>query len=80
MTSFLIRTQGSKTTRMYYVLEENGEDDDGIPTPEVSNLEYVSLTTHPDAFGVKPVPLLWGSAGTPNNHTYSFRSNQSEAN
>jgi len=35
-------------------------DEDGIPEPDFTNLDYVNLTTHPDAFGVDPVPISWG--------------------
>ena len=35
-------------------------DDDGIPIPEISQHDYVNLTTHADAFGVDPVPISWG--------------------
>jgi len=35
-------------------------EDDGIPIPENTQLDYVNLTTHPDAFGVDPVPISWG--------------------
>ena len=34
--------------------------DDGIPDPEFTQLEYLNLTTHSDAFGVDPVPISWG--------------------
>lgn len=36
------------------------DDDDGIPIPETSSLDYVNLTTHTDTFGVDPVPISWG--------------------
>jgi GTP cyclohydrolase II len=39
-------------------LDEDAND--GIPTPEISSLDYVNLTTHSDAFGVDPVPISWG--------------------
>ena len=35
-------------------------DDDGIPVPEITSLDYVNLTTHADTFGVDPVPISWG--------------------
>jgi len=35
-------------------------EDDGIPVPEITQQDYVNLTTHPDAFGVDPVPISWG--------------------
>jgi len=34
--------------------------DDGIPEPEVTQYDYISLTSHSDAFGVDPVPISWG--------------------
>mmetsp|Transcript_4510 Transcript_4510/g.5862 ORF Transcript_4510/g.5862 Transcript_4510/m.5862 type:complete len:271 (+) Transcript_4510:209-1021(+) len=36
------------------------EEDDGIPIPEITQADYVNLTTHADAFGVDPVPISWG--------------------
>ena len=35
-------------------------DDDGIPVPEMTSLDYVNLTSHTDAFGVDPIPVSWG--------------------
>ena len=35
-------------------------DDDGIPVPEMTTLDYVNLTSHTDAFGVDPIPVSWG--------------------
>jgi hypothetical protein len=35
-------------------------DDDGIPVPEITALDYVNLTSHTDAFGVDPIPVSWG--------------------
>ena len=36
------------------------DEDDDIPVPEITNLDFVNLTTHSDAFGVDPVPISWG--------------------
>ena len=36
------------------------KDSDGIPFPEISDLDYVNLTSHSDQFGVDPVPISWG--------------------
>ena len=33
---------------------------DMIPTPQFTTLDYVSLTSHPDSFGVDPIPISWG--------------------
>ncbi len=33
---------------------------DMIPTPQFTKLDYVSLTSHPDSFGVDPIPISWG--------------------
>ena len=33
---------------------------DDIPTPEFTQLDYVNLTSHSDAFGVDPIPISWG--------------------
>jgi len=41
-------------------LKQEHEDDD-IPTPENTDLDYVNLTTHSDTFGVDPVPISWGN-------------------
>ena len=35
-------------------------DDDIIPIPEITSLDYVNLTSHPDNFGVDPIPISWG--------------------
>ncbi|KAI2503336.1 GTP cyclohydrolase N terminal [Fragilaria crotonensis] len=35
------------------------KDEDGIPFPELSSLDYVNLTSHSDQFGVDPVPISW---------------------
>lgn len=35
-------------------------DNDGIPVPEITSLDYVNLTSHTDAFGVDPIPISWG--------------------
>ncbi|KAK1748821.1 GTP cyclohydrolase 2 [Skeletonema marinoi] len=35
-------------------------DDDGIPVPETTTLDYVNLTSHTDSFGVDPIPVSWG--------------------
>mmetsp|Transcript_12030 Transcript_12030/g.15687 ORF Transcript_12030/g.15687 Transcript_12030/m.15687 type:complete len:465 (-) Transcript_12030:197-1591(-) len=40
--------------------EDKEEVDDGIPTPEYSPMDYVSLTSHSGAFGVDPIPISWG--------------------
>lgn len=34
--------------------------DDGIPIPQISEVDYVNLTSHSDAFGVDPIPISWG--------------------
>ena len=31
-----------------------------IPLPEVSEDSHITLTSHPDSFGVDPVPISWG--------------------
>ena len=31
-----------------------------IPEPEVSGDSHIILTSHPDSFGVDPVPISWG--------------------
>jgi hypothetical protein len=33
---------------------------DGIPIPEITQLDYVNLTSHTDAFDVDPIPISWG--------------------
>mmetsp|Transcript_28607 Transcript_28607/g.58138 ORF Transcript_28607/g.58138 Transcript_28607/m.58138 type:complete len:179 (+) Transcript_28607:404-940(+) len=38
---------------------DHEQDDDGIPIPEVTDLDYVNLTTHADTFGIDPVPISW---------------------
>lgn len=48
----------SSLFRLFF--HENQLGDDGIPVPEVTNIDYVSLTSHSDAFGVDPVPISWG--------------------
>jgi GTP cyclohydrolase II len=37
-------------------------EQDGVPLPEFNDGEHqlISLTSHPDAFGVDPVPISWG--------------------
>lgn len=40
--------------------EDKEIENDGIPVPEITQLDYVNLTTHSDAFGVDPVPISWG--------------------
>jgi GTP cyclohydrolase II len=36
-------------------------DDDGIPLPDITQLDdYVSLTSHTGTFGVDPIPISWG--------------------
>ena len=45
------------------VSKGNTNDDDTIPTPEITSLDhggYLNLTSHSDAFGVDPIPLSWG--------------------
>lgn len=34
--------------------------DDGIPIPDNTPLDYVSLTSHANTFGVDPIPISWG--------------------
>jgi len=34
--------------------------DDTIPEPDNAPIDYVNLTSHPDAFGVDPIPISWG--------------------
>lgn len=35
--------------------------EDGIPLPEPNpGLDFITLTSHPDSFGVDPVPISWG--------------------
>ena len=36
------------------------ESQDDIPVPEFTQLDYVNLTSHSDAFGVDPIPISWG--------------------
>lgn len=38
--------------------KEYAEDD--IPTPEITSIDYVSLTSHAGTFGVDPIPISWG--------------------
>ena len=33
--------------------------DDEIPQPEFTTTEHIPITTHTNAFGVDPVPVLW---------------------
>lgn len=35
-------------------------DTGSIPTPEISDGDLISLTSHPEAFGVSPIPIQWG--------------------
>jgi GTP cyclohydrolase II len=42
------------------ILAHAHADSDGVPVPEITNLDYVSLTSHADTFGVNPVPISWG--------------------
>lgn len=35
-------------------------EEDGIPLPEVTQADLITLTSHPDAFGVDPIPISWG--------------------
>jgi len=35
-------------------------ESDGVPVPEISQSDYVNLTSHSDTFGVDPVPISWG--------------------
>mmetsp|Transcript_49186 Transcript_49186/g.148037 ORF Transcript_49186/g.148037 Transcript_49186/m.148037 type:complete len:467 (-) Transcript_49186:316-1716(-) len=51
---------GALSPRHISKKQKKEQDDDGIPVPEITNLDYVNLTTHPDAFGVDPVPISWG--------------------
>ena len=34
--------------------------DESIPAPTITKPDYVNLTSHPDAFGIDPVPVSWG--------------------
>lgn len=36
------------------------EDDDDIPVPQITNVDYVNLTSHTGNFDVDPVPISWG--------------------
>ena len=36
------------------------EDADGIPVPQITDVDYVNLTTHSGTFGVDPIPISWG--------------------
>jgi GTP cyclohydrolase II len=36
------------------------KEEDGIPLPEVTQADLITLTSHPDAFGVDPIPISWG--------------------
>ena len=42
------------------VSSDEEADDDGIPEPQITDVDYVPLTTHSDAFGVDPLPISWG--------------------
>ena len=47
------RTSSSKSSK------HDDNDDDGIPIPEITQLDYVNLTSHTDAFDVDPIPISW---------------------
>ena len=42
------------------VSSDEEADDDGIPEPQITDVDYVPLTTHSEAFGVDPIPISWG--------------------
>jgi hypothetical protein len=35
-------------------------EQDGIPLPQIADLDHITLTSHPDAFDVDPIPISWG--------------------
>lgn len=40
--------------------KQKKDDYDDIPTPDITNIDYVSLTSHANTFGVDPIPICWG--------------------
>jgi len=40
--------------------QRQGDEDDGIPLPEFTSIDYLSLTSHSGTFGVDPIPISWG--------------------
>ena len=38
----------------------NYTEEDGIPIPEITDKDHITLTSHPEAFGVDPIPISWG--------------------
>ena len=50
----------SKKARTTQQSKSKSTDDDIIPIPEITSLDYVNLTSHPDNFGVDPIPISWG--------------------
>jgi hypothetical protein len=35
-------------------------EEDGVPLPDSTQTDLISLTSHPDSFGVDPIPISWG--------------------
>ena len=48
-----------RTTTPSKSSKHDDNDDDGIPIPEITQLDYVNLTSHTDAFDVDPIPISW---------------------
>jgi len=43
--------------------DERTTEEDGVPIPEITDhspQNMIALTSHPDAFGVDPIPISWG--------------------
>lgn len=48
------------STKKQRTSKSKSDVDDGIPIPQISEVDYVNLTSHSDAFGVDPIPISWG--------------------
>ena len=57
LSSLLKKTH---TLLLSTVSSDEETDDDGIPEPIITNMDYVTLTTHSDALGADPIPISWG--------------------
>lgn len=50
----------AKKQKILQVSSDEETDDDGIPEPIITDMDYVTLTTHSDALGADPIPISWG--------------------
>jgi len=59
-TTSIVPPPAKKQKILQVSSDEEDIDDDGIPKPIITNMDYVTLTTHSDALGADPVPISWG--------------------